>query len=206
MVYEILPQLKGLVNEYVSVPDAPTPNWFRPPQYPQNIQFICIHTTASWNDKQYKHINNTFFTNYFFNVMKWSKVGYKFLVFANGHVSQFGPFDDTPILAWQEITYGEPLINTKAVHVSWVGGLESVNGQIVSVNNITKEQEEKLWALVKKLLELFPNAMVCGHNQFRNKPCPMFFVPDVAPKWGIPSKNIYKADPYNYRQHFSIAV
>jgi len=60
-----------------------------------------------------------------------------------------------------------------------------------------------MWRLVKRLLEYYPNAKVCGHYQFSNKPCPLFNVVEEARQYDIPEKNILDKDPYNYHYIFA---
>jgi hypothetical protein len=188
-----------LADVFIEVPQTPAPAWFKE----NPVQFIMLHTTASWHCKDYKHINEKFFLDYFLKTLRWQKVGYKFMIFCD-HISQFGPLLlEQNRLTWQEVTYGEPKVNDRAVHISWIGGLEGTPRKYIETDNRTEYQKEAMWSLVKRLLEYYPNAKVCGHYQFSNKPCPLFNVVEEARQYDIPEKNIFDKDPYNYHYIFA---
>jgi hypothetical protein len=58
-----------------------------------------------------------------------------------------------------------------------------------------------LTSIISEVLSYNPDVLIAGHNQFSNKACPSFFVPDWLRrdcKMKIEEKNIYKNDPFGY--------
>jgi hypothetical protein len=60
------------------------------------------------------------------------------------------------------------------------------------------EQTKTLTNIIREVLEYNSNVLIAGHNQFDNKACPSFWVPDFLKSIGIKEKNIYKNDPFGY--------
>jgi hypothetical protein len=59
-------------------------------------------------------------------------------------------------------------------------------------------QTKTLTEIIKMVLDYAPNVLIGGHNQFDNKACPSFWVPDFLKSIGVPERNIYKNDPFGY--------
>lgn len=64
--------------------------------------------------------------------------------------------------------------NTHSIGICYIGGLDPTGR---AKDTRTPEQKDSLWALVQALRKQFPNATVHGHNEFANKDCPCFDVP-----------------------------
>jgi hypothetical protein len=198
----ILQELRYLNIKYVDYKNPTQPKWFRAPYFPQNIKHIMLHTTASWSDCQYKNVTPEFFLNYFFNQLKWGKPGYKFMIFCDGQVYQFGPLNKDEVLLWEEVTYGASGgYNGNTIHISWVGGYNP-RDPMGGILNINRVQADTMFELAKALLTLFPKAVLMGHNQVEvdHKPCPLFSVPKEAIRRGISKDRILFDDPLGYVQ------
>lgn len=125
----------------------------------------------------------------------WLRVGYSDLILLNGSRHQFVKHDGDKWIDRDEITNGVVGINSISRHVCYVGGCDT-NGK--PKDTLTEKQSAMLRSIIQEVLQYAPNVLIAGHNQFANKACPSFFVPYYLDKIGIPTKNIYLKDPYNY--------
>lgn len=128
----------------------------------------------------------------------WSRVGYSDLILLDGSLHNFhfakgsNPYDDK--IENAEMTWGVRGKNQYSKHVCYIGG---VDRNKKAKNTLTIVQYETLKTYIKHELLRHPNLLIAGHNQFSNKACPSFFVPDFCRAIGIPEKNIYNENPYN---------
>lgn len=176
-----------------TVPPAPKPSWFAAPNYPKKLEYIMIHTSASPVDMTPQRL-----VDFFLKDLKWSKTGYNFYITQDGSIYQFYDINADGIIDWTEVTWGEPEVNYRALHVCYSGGVVRKNNTLIPADTRTPAQRESMIYLIKTLLTYFPFAKVVGHNQFRNKACPSFFVPKWAKFIGIEDKNIDFRDPFGY--------
>ena len=63
---------------------------------------------------------------------------------------------------------------------------------------MTIEQKNTLDIYVKHELLRHPDLLMAGHNQFSNKACPSFFVPDFCRDIGVDVKITHLDNPNNY--------
>lgn len=140
----------------------------------RKIEKIVIHTTATPQTTTVESIRR-----YWRDVLKWKQVGYHVIVLASGGIVRLAG-DDV-------ITNGVAGHNSTALHVSYIGGIDA-EGKPKDTR--TEAQKEAIEKQVKAWLELYPNAVVCGHNQLGLKACPSFDVRPWLKEIGIPVKNI----------------
>lgn len=117
----------------------------------------------------------------------WRQVGYTEMIHLNGAVEQLvGNNDDDWVDSW-EITNGVKGINTNARHVVYVGGTDK---NMKPKDTRTPAQRTSLAKYVKSFVSKNPEIIVGGHNQFANRACPSFNVPEWLKSIGISKKNI----------------
>lgn len=97
----------------------------------------------------------------------WSDIGYHHVICRSGCVEPGRPEEKTGAH-----TRG---YNASSIGICLVGG-RGENGQ--PETNFTKEQWASLRGLVNSLLVRYPGATVHGHNEFSDKACPTFNVPE----------------------------
>lgn len=119
----------------------------------------------------------------------WHQVGYADMIHLSGSVENLVPYDEDDMVEPWEITNGAAGFNGLSRHVVYVGGKDSDNRYPLDTR--TAQQRLMLANYVKQTIAQHPNIQVGGHNQFSNKYCPSFNVPEWLAGIGIPSKNIY---------------
>ena len=98
----------------------------------------------------------------------WSDIGYHFVIRRNGSIET----GRTQSVSGAHVK-GH---NWDSVGVCLVGG--KAEDSNTDEMNYTKEQMHSLWILVNRLKREYPDADVCGHNEFdEHKTCPCFNVP-----------------------------
>lgn len=100
----------------------------------------------------------------------WSDIGYHYLSDRDGAIAQGRPLEriGAHVQGHNEGTIGIAL-------VGGYGGKASDN----FLDNYTTEQDEAVRKLIAKLKRAYPSiTKVSGHNQYANKECPCFYVPD----------------------------
>jgi N-acetylmuramoyl-L-alanine amidase len=125
----------------------------------------------------------------------WKKVGYSDMILMDGRRHRFVEHNGDLWIQDSEITNGVKGINSVSRHVVYVGGLDS-DGKPKNTMNVA--QTKTLTEIIKMVLDYAPNVLIGGHNQFDNKACPSFWVPDFLKSIGVPERNIYKNDPFGY--------
>ncbi len=120
----------------------------------------------------------------------WKQVGYTDLFHLDGSVERLVKNnEDDSVDAW-EITNGATGINSISRHIVYAGGL-SLNAKLPE-DTRTALQLESMRNYVLKFAADHPHILIAGHNQFANKACPSFNVPQWLLHIGIPPQNIYK--------------
>tara|TARA_B100001094_G_scaffold333070_2_gene408340 strand:- start:7675 stop:8163 length:489 start_codon:yes stop_codon:yes gene_type:complete len=123
----------------------------------------------------------------------WSRVGYSDIITIDGdlHNMHFAdgtnPYDDK--IEHAEMTWGVRGMNQYAKHVCYIGGMQKNPKK--PKNTLTKEQKETLTIYIKHEILRHKNILIAGHNQFSNKACPSFDVPNFCCEIGLPMKNVY---------------
>jgi hypothetical protein len=129
----------------------------------------------------------------------WSRVGYSDLILLDGTRHRFVRHNGDKWIDQNEITNGVAGMNSVSRHVCYIGGL-SADGKSPK-NTLTPSQNGILSSIIAEVLAYAPDVLIAGHNQFSNKDCPSFWVPDYLRNSclvKIQSKNIYTKDPFNH--------
>lgn len=120
----------------------------------------------------------------------WSKVGYADMIALDGTVINLVPYNEDDVVDPWEITNGATGINGIARHIVYAGGMDKA-GKLAK-DTRTPEQLLAMEGWVKATITFHPQIKGAGHNQFAQKDCPSFFVPDWLKSIGIGSKNIFR--------------
>jgi N-acetylmuramoyl-L-alanine amidase len=129
----------------------------------------------------------------------WKVVGYSDLILLDGSRHQFVRHNGDKWIDENEITNGVAGINSNSRHLCYVGGLSSDKRK--AKDTLTDLQNAMLSSIIAEVLTYAPDVLIAGHNQFSQKDCPSFYVPDYLRERcliKVPEKNIYKANPYKY--------
>ena len=97
-------------------------------------------------------------------------IGYHYVVYLDGSVHAGRPI--------AEIGAHCQGHNTHSIGICYIGGLDA---QGLPKDTRTPKQKEALKTLVRQLKNDYPNATICGHNEFAPKACPCFDVPKEFP-------------------------
>jgi N-acetylmuramoyl-L-alanine amidase len=119
----------------------------------------------------------------------WKQVGYSDMIALNGELINLVPYNDDDIIDPWEITNGVKGINGRARHIVYVGGMDK-KGKVAK-DTRTIEQLATMIDYIDDILEKHPDIKIAGHNQFADKICPSFSVPQWLRWLGIPKQNIY---------------
>jgi len=134
----------------------------------------------------------------------WKRVGYSDLILLDGTRHQFVKHNNDLWVDDGEITNGVTGMNYISRHICYIGGLAS-DGKVAK-NTRTNEQNATLSSIISEILAYNPDVLIAGHNQFSNKMCPSFWVPDYLRTKclvKIQEKNIYNDDPYKFNTALS---
>lgn len=126
----------------------------------RNVTRLVFHCTAT---KQTATVSSIL--RYWKNSLGWKNPGYHIIVTADGSWTQLSDFNN--------ITNGVSGINSSAIHVSYIGGIDS-NGK--ALDNRTKEQKEIFETVYRTFKQKMPSLTFHGHYEFSNKACPSFNV------------------------------
>ncbi len=129
----------------------------------RTITEIIIHCSATIEGKDFtvKDID------------RWHKqrgfkmVGYHYVIRLDGTIEQ-----DRPLEMIGAHCTGH---NAHSIGICYIGGLDP-SGRPKDTR--TQTQKDVLWSLAKSLQKQIPQATLHGHNEFANKACPCFRVPD----------------------------
>tara|TARA_R110000744_G_scaffold168571_1_gene286296 strand:+ start:25503 stop:26009 length:507 start_codon:yes stop_codon:yes gene_type:complete len=163
-----------------------------------NYKYLVIHCSAT---KEGVNIKPEQIIDWHtgINGRGWSRPGYSDLITLDGSLHNLhfakgtNPYDD--YIEKSERSWGVRGINSYSKHVCYIGGLNSKGNPN---NTMTIEQKNTLDIYVKHELLRHPDLLIAGHNQFSNKACPSFFVPDFCRDIGVDNKNTYLENPNNY--------
>ena len=122
----------------------------------------------------------------------WKQVGYTDLIRLDGSIERLVENNEDEFVDAGEITNGVAGINYCSRHVVYAGG---VDAKMNPKDTRTAAQTETMRNYVVDFVKRFPFVSVAGHNQFDNKACPSFNVPEWLREIGVSSKNIYGAKP-----------
>lgn len=117
----------------------------------RKITRIFVHCTASWQGTTSVESLNKEFKN-----KGWVNPGYHYVVFPDGKVVQ--------MLDEDKVSNGVKGYNANSINVAWVGGINKVNGQIVSTDNRTEIQKLQLFDILTKLKLKYRDAIIMGHR------------------------------------------
>lgn len=134
----------------------------------------------------------------------WNQVGYSDLILLDGYRHKFVKHNMDQWIDGKEITNGVAGMNSISRHLCYVGGL--AQDKKTAKNTLTDAQNATMSTIIAEVLSYNPDVIIAGHNQFDNKSCPSFWVPDYLVKkclLKISDKNIYKIDPYKYAPNLS---
>jgi hypothetical protein len=134
----------------------------------------------------------------------WDRVGYSDLILLDGTRHQFVKHNSDKWIDEKEITNGVQGINSISRHICYVGGLTADKKQ--GKDTLTEAQSRMLSSIIAEVLAYNPDVKIAGHNQFSNKMCPSFFVPDFLRNRctvKVEEKNIYENDPFQFRTALS---
>ena len=112
----------------------------------RTIKYIVLHCTGAPATQKVSVI-----LDYWKRVKGWKKVGYHYLVEANGKVHELAPIFET--------ANGVAGYNANAIHICYIGGNNWKDTR-------TAEQKAALERLVRKCRLMFPKATICGHRDF----------------------------------------
>lgn len=130
----------------------------------RQIKEIIIHCSATPDGKDYT-VNDI---DRWHRAKGWNGIGYHFVIYCDGsiHVGR-------PLAAVGAHCQGH---NAISIGICYIGGMTADNK--VPKDTRTTQQRDSLRALIEQLQEEFPHATIHGHNEFANKACPCFRIPD----------------------------
>ena len=118
-------------------------------QYKRSITHLFVHCTAGNQNTTPKEL-----LNFFYNIKKWKRPGYHYVVSADGSVTQL----------WTESKYSNGVkgMNPNSINVAWIGGVtkQHPNG----IDNRTDAQKVGLRNLLTELKRKYPKAVIMGHR------------------------------------------
>lgn len=120
------------------------------PKNMRDIFYLVIHATAGPQNQSTQEI-----LNYWSKVNKWNNPGYHFETNADGTIEQ--------LISLDKIANGVAGHNSKSIHISYKGGIDSKGRP---VDNRTDAQKKSLEILIKFLQSHFPKAYILGHREF----------------------------------------
>lgn len=128
----------------------------------RDIKHIVIHCTAGPQNQRVQDIQA-----YWRNSLGWTRPGYHIIIRADGSTVRLQD-NELP-------TNGVAGHNANSIHISYLGGVDRSGHP---VDNRTQAQKLTMARLIKRYLEIYPKARVCGHRDFPNvkKACPSFDV------------------------------
>lgn len=134
----------------------------------RKIERIFIHCTASAQTVSADGILAEF------RAKGWRYPGYHYLVMPDGSV--------VPLLDERLVSNGVRGYNSTSVNIAYIGGVKTIGGKLVPVDNRTPEQKASLIRLLKSLRLKYPSARIMGHRSIwgENSPgkwkksCPCF--------------------------------
>lgn len=128
----------------------------------REIKYLVVHCTATPTNATVEGIKNYWRRN-----LGWKNPGYHKIIKSNGEIVT---------LASEEIvTNGVAGYNSKSLHVSYIGGIDSKGKPL---DTRTEAQKKALESVLREWRKKYPNAEIKGHRDFPKvkKACPSFDV------------------------------
>ena len=118
-------------------------------QTTRSITHLFVHCTAGNQNTTPKEL-----LNFFYNVKKWSRPGYHYVVSADGTVTNI----------WPESKYsnGVKNMNMHSINIAWIGGVDKAHPN--GIDNRTPAQKQGLIKILKELRKKYPKAKIMGHR------------------------------------------
>ena len=128
----------------------------------RDIKYIVVHCTATPPETTIASIQR-----YWREEKGWKNPGYHYIIERSGNIVN--------LLPEECISNGVKGYNTHAVHISYIGGIDTKG------NALDNRTEAQVQAMYNKLVELsakYPHATILGHRDFPgvSKFCPSFNV------------------------------
>lgn len=127
----------------------------------RKINYTVLHCTASPQTQTVQSI-----LNYWKRDLGWKQVGYHWLIKPDGEAVQ--------LLDIEESSNGVAGFNANAIHISYIGGIATMNTKVngveslkgTAIDNRTAAQKKTQETLIRKYNIQFPEAVIQGHRDF----------------------------------------
>ena len=129
----------------------------------RQIKEIIIHCSATAEDRDYTVAD----IDRWHRARGFRKVGYHFVIYRDGSVHAGRSVNEVGAHCTGH--------NAFSIGICYIGGL-SKDG--TPKDTRTPAQRESMLALIEQLKEDYPDATIHGHNEYANKACPCFKVPE----------------------------
>lgn len=126
----------------------------------RSITLIIVHCSATPAGVDYSALD----IDRWHRQRGWSQIGYHYVVRLDGSIEKGRP--ETLVGAHCKDH------NRYSIGVCYIGGLSADGGRPLDTR--TPEQRASLHALLKRLHDRYPRALIVGHNTFCHKACPCF--------------------------------
>lgn len=144
------------------------------------ITHIVVHYSATYPDQNTTAAD----IDQMHRASGWAGIGYHYFIRRDGMVERGRPETELGAHVGAQ--------NTGKIGICWAGGLDRATGPDHGVNNMTREQEKSLIALIWDILTRHPGAEVVGHLDLAATQCPGF---DVRTWWAGVSAAPVKPKP-----------
>lgn len=141
----------------------------------RSINEIILHCSANGPTST---IGAKEIRDYHVNVRKWKDIGYHYVIKRDGTLEAGRPLEQAGAHATNH--------NQHSIGICLVGGVKKDG--VTPEDNFTEAQFARLASLLRELRTKFPMASIHGHNEFANKACPVFSVPNFLSKYCISKK------------------
>lgn len=115
----------------------------------RGIDYIVVHCTASGQERTYRDILREF------KLKGWQNPGYHYIIEKDGSLHK--------VLEDEQVANGVKGHNAHAMHVAYVGGIDSKGRP---VDNRTPAQKAALRQVLSYLHGKYPSAVIQGHRDF----------------------------------------
>lgn len=129
----------------------------------REIREIIIHCSATPEGKDYTVAD----IDRWHRARGYRMIGYHFVIYRDGSIHVGRPKDEPGAHCKGH--------NTVSIGICYIGGLSNEG---IPKDTRTPQQRDSLLGLIEQLQEEFPHATIHGHNEFANKACPCFNVPE----------------------------
>lgn len=128
----------------------------------RDIKYIVFHCTAGPQTQTIESIRN------YWRSIGWKTDGYHHIIKPDGTIVNLVPIENP--------SNGVKGFNQVSIHICYIGGVEVIHGKndkgkpvdVIgkAIDNRTPEQKASQEVLLKKYVQMFPGAIVCGHRDF----------------------------------------